>query len=95
MAFCKDNITDNVEYDKAHCLLLGFKMPVLNIVMLCCKYVIHLARLFSYHPTFQHVLPKMQNLLAMDLLSCRYIRECSRKCTYKIWRPLSQYQFPC
>ena len=41
--FCKENVSDSQEYNMANCLLLGFEIPVLNMIMLACKYVIHIS----------------------------------------------------
>ena len=54
--FCKKNINANENYSKANCLLFGFQKPVLNIVMLVCKYQIHNARLFHRKITIESVI---------------------------------------
>ena len=91
--FCKTNVSTEAEYTKANCVLLGFKNPLLNVIMLCCKYRIHIARLFKLTPSFEAVLSMLKNLYHLDLLSCKFIRECSKRKVMKMWHPLIHYQF--
>ena len=45
--WCTKYISKDAYYSRENCLLKGFNMPLLNVVMTICKYHIHLLRFFS------------------------------------------------
>ena len=58
-------ITKDEEFLQANCLLLGFKMPVLNIIMTMVKYQIFLARCVQKPLSFAEILLQLEKFLCL------------------------------
>ena len=92
--FCQLNIDALANYDKVHCVLLGFDKPTLNLVMTCTKYTIHIARLYKTQLALDIVLKKVNRAMSQDRYTAFHFSSMSQAKYHALWGPLDQYTFP-
>ena len=74
--------------------LLGFPSTVLNFVMLACKYVIHIARVFKKQLHFRSVLAQVRRAKAGEALACKHLGFNNLESVItKRWGELVKYSF--
>ena len=73
IAWCKENVFDTVTYSKEKCLLLGFELPVLNMIMTICKYHIFLAKFQRSAMDFPLLLCRINQTRVRDWIAYRVV----------------------
>ena len=69
--WCEKHISSDVTCSKMNCLLVGFQLPVLNIIMTICKYQIFLLKYYPYSFEFSALLKQINSTCIRDWLSYR------------------------
>ena len=88
IAFCKRYVDPNADYCRNNCILFGFALPVLNLIVTACKFVIHTARLFNKQIAFKDVLRKIRHVKNVELLAAKMLPQLHISKTVKYWKPL-------
>ena len=86
--WCQEHISATVIYSKINCLLLGFDIPVLNIIMTICKYHIYLLKLFGGSFEFSYLLHRIDSVRAKDWLAYRELPYLNISVILKRWAPI-------
>ena len=64
---CQDKVSDQVVYNCENCLLKGFDIPLLNVLMTFCKYHIHLLRMFPNDFSFDALVKQITSFRRADI----------------------------
>ena len=88
IAWCKDNVHSTVQYNELNCLLLGFDLPVLNIIMTICKYHLFLMKRFSGSLDFEHLLSRIETYRIRDWAAYRNLPYLQFPVIKKRWLPV-------
>ena len=91
--WCKTHVSNEVTYSKPNCLLMGFELPVLNIIMTICKYHIFLLKYYPYSLEFSALLKRINTTRAIDWLSYKELPYLRIGIIIKRWSPLTSKNF--
>ena len=85
---CKDKISDKAVYNCENCLLKGFDISLLNVVMTICKYHIHLLRLFCNDFSFDALVQRIVLFRRSDINAYQCLPYLKAEKMFVLWRPL-------
>ena len=88
ISWCKAHISNKEDYSSINCLLKGFDMPLLNIVMTLCKYHIFLARFVTTDYSFSTLLKRIATYRARDLNAYKHLHYLNFTKMLIVWKPL-------
>ena len=71
-------------------MLLGFDLPVLNIIMTICKYHIFLMKRFSGSLDFEHLLSRIEHYRIRDWATYRNLPYLQFSVIKKRWLPIGR-----
>ena len=91
--WCKKNVSDQVEYSQINCLILGFKIPVLDMIMTICKYHIYLLKHYIGLFNFTDLLNRINSIRIKDRMSYKELPYLSIYKIKKCWSALTQKNF--
>ena len=80
-------------YNAAKCLVLGFSKPILNNIMIICKYCIHLAKIFNRKVTFDEVVTSIVSYKARDYKAYSILPYININGYFKRWLPIGLKDF--
>ena len=88
IAWCESKFKLNVQYTKVNCLIKGFQYPVLNNVMLACKYHIYLLSCFGGSFAFKHLVEHILHWKAADISAYKQLPYLKITTALRLWKPL-------
>ena len=94
IAMCKKEIAPHENYSKNKCVLFGFDTPLLNLIMLLVKYVIHLGRCFQRDISFLSFLRTLRSVRSRERNAHRYLPSLTTQGFHAYWGPMASYTFP-
>ena len=86
---CKRLVDAQADYSRDNCLLLGFKKPLLNYLVMICKQQIHIVRLFQADPTWPGLIKRIHKIRLADFNAYSQLPGLSIYKMYNLWKPIN------
>ena len=86
--WCKLKVDSTKDYPRVNCLIRGFGLPVLNMIMTICKYHIYLLKLFGGAFTFDFLLSRIAKIRTQDILMYHELPYLCITDIHKRWHPI-------